>query len=142
MFVDLNVNIFFILSVLKNGVTIINDSYNANPESMRAFIDTIFEHYDDCAVILGDMGELGENEITYHKELGKYINSKQNLPKNLIVISIGNLSKNITDEINVCSKYHFDKIENAIDYIRNLPQKKIFLKASRSMKFERVIENI
>ena len=49
--------------VNASGFEIINDSYNANPESMRAFVDTIFEHYKNYVLILGDMGELGENEI-------------------------------------------------------------------------------
>ena len=115
---------------------IINDSYNANPESMRAFINTIFELYDNYTVILGDMGELGNNEVEYHKELGKYIYQKSPSAK---IITIGTLSKNISDN---CNGIHFETIENSIPYIKNNVSKtaKIFLKASRSMKFEKIIE--
>jgi len=115
-----------------NGFEIINDSYNANPESMRAFVDTIFNLYDDYVLILGDMGELGENEVQYHKELGEYIFQKNSKAK---VLTIGNLSKNIAEP-------NFATIEDAVEYIKNNIQKstKIFLKASRSMKFERIIE--
>ena len=60
------------ININGENVNIINDSYNANPESMRAFIDTIFEHYKNYILILGDMGELGDNEVQYHKELGEY----------------------------------------------------------------------
>lgn len=118
--------------VNAGGYEIINDSYNANPESMRAFVDTIFELYNDYIIVLGDMGELGENEIQYHKELGEYIFQKNSKAK---VLTIGNLSKNIAEP-------NFETIEVAVDYIKNNVSKstKIFLKASRSMRFERIIE--
>ena len=123
-------------SVKAGSFEIINDSYNANPESMRAFINTIFELYDNYTVILGDMGELGNNEVEYHKELGKYIYQKR---PNAKIITIGTLAKNISDN---CNGIHFETIENSIPYIKNNVSKtaKIFLKASRSMKFEKIIE--
>jgi UDP-N-acetylmuramoyl-tripeptide--D-alanyl-D-alanine ligase len=119
-------------AVNVNGFEIINDSYNANPESMRAFVDTIFELYDDYLLVLGDMGELGDNEVQYHKELGEYILTKN---ANVNIITIGDLSKNI-------AKPNFEVIEDAVEYIKNNVSKKtkLFLKASRSMKFERIIE--
>ena len=125
-------------------VNVINDSYNANPESMRVFVDTIFELYKDYILILGDMGELGENEIKYHRELGEYINSKKNINPNSKVISIGNLSKNITDSINVCDTAHFGTIEDAVLYLKShiAPPVTLFLKASRSMKFENIISGL
>ena len=131
-------------SVHAGGYEIINDSYNANPESMRAFVDTILELYNDYVLVLGDMGELGENEIQYHAKLGEYIDEKENLNPNTTVISIGTLSKNITDNIKNCTSAHFGKIEDAVNYIKeNIPKnKKLFLKASRSMKFEKIIETI
>lgn len=111
---------------------VINDSYNANPESMRAFVDTVFELYDNYLLVLGDMGELGENEVKYHKELGEYISTKNPSAQ---VLTIGNLSKNIAEP-------NFKTIEDAVEYIKKNVSKdtKIFLKASRSMKFERIIE--
>ena len=131
-------------AVNANGYEIINDSYNANPESMRAFIDTIFELYKNSVIILGDMGELGDDEIRYHKELGIYINSHKNLTDDIMVLSIGNLSKYITDDVKKCYSKHFETIEDGVDFIKNnvIKQRKIFLKASRSMKFERIIEEL
>ena len=130
------------VNINGHKIDIINDSYNANPESMRAFIDTIFELYKDYSIILGDMGELGENEVRYHKELGEYINNKKNLNPNTKVISIGTLSKNITDSITKCEVHHFNSIEEVIPYIKSCiyPPITLFLKASRSMKFEKIIE--
>ena len=128
--------------VNASGFEIINDSYNANPESMRAFVDTIFEHYKNYVLILGDMGELGENEIKYHKELGEYINSHKLLDKNAKILTIGKLSKEISSQIVNCYSNHFDSIEEIIPYIKENIEKSstIFLKASRSMGFEKIIE--
>ncbi len=131
--------------VVKSGkFEIINDSYNANPESMRAFINTIFELYPNYTIVLGDMGELGEEENRYHSELGGYINEHKKLNKNAKIITIGSLSKNISDNINRCETKHFDSIENACKYIKTSinPALPMFLKASRSMKFEKVIDNL
>ena len=115
-----------------NGFEIINDSYNANPESMRAFVDTVFELFDNYLLVLGDMGELGENEVQYHKELGEYISTKNPEAR---VLTVGNLSKNIAEP-------NFETVEDVVEYIKKNVSKdtKIFLKASRSMKFERIIE--
>ena len=99
---------------------------------MRAFVDTIFELYEDYVLILGDMGELGENEIQYHKELGEYIFKKNPKAK---VLTVGDLAKNIAEP-------NFETIEDMVEHIKNNVSKtsKLFLKASRSMKFERIIE--
>ena len=131
-------------AVNANGYEIINDSYNANPESMRAFIDTILELYKNSVIILGDMGELGEEEVRYHKELGIYINSHKNLTDDIMVLSIGNLSENITNEIKKCYSKHFNNVEDSVEFIKDnvVKNRKIFLKASRSMKFERIIDEL
>ena len=131
-------------AVKSGGFEIINDSYNANPESMRAFVDTILELYTKPVIVLGDMGELGDEEIRYHRELGGYINNHKNLKPDTIVLSLGSLSKYITEEIKNCRSKHFDHIEELVGFIqKEIPQdSKIFLKASRSMKFERIIEDL
>ena len=122
-------------AVKADGYEIINDSYNANPESMRAFLDTIFELYNDYVIILGDMGELGENEVQYHRELGEYIYKKNSSAR---ILTVGNLSRNISE---ACNGKHFNDIESVVEYIKTDISKtsKIFLKASRSMKFENII---
>lgn len=55
-----------------NGLTTIDDSYNANPQSMKAGIDTLKSHYNSHKIILvlGDMLELGEKELEEHASLG------------------------------------------------------------------------
>lgn len=58
----------------KNGIRYINDSYNASPISMKYSLDTfndIYKNFSKVAV-LADMGELGKNEINFHKEVLEY----------------------------------------------------------------------
>ena len=128
-------------SLTAGGYEVINDSYNANPESMKAFIETILNLYKNYVIILGDMGELGDKETDYHKELGIFINNAENLSEDAVILSIGRLSKFITDEITNCKAVHFDTIESAEIYIKNniSKDKTLFLKASRSMQFENII---
>lgn len=128
-------------AVNAGGYKILNDSYNANPESMKAFIDTISELYQNYVIVLGDMGELGEKSAEYHKRLGEYINNKS-LSKSAVVISVGTLSKNITDNIENFKSVHCNNVVSASEYIKNNipPNTTIFLKASRSMQFEKIIE--
>ena len=123
---------------------IINDSYNANPESMRAFIDTVFEFYKDFIVILGDMGELGDKEVEFHRILGQYINTHKYIDTNSKIFTVGELAKNISNEITKMHSLHFENIVEVVNYIQNNEKDniKLFLKASRSMKFEDIIEKL
>lgn len=129
-------------TITAGNFNIINDSYNANPESMKAFVDTVFELYENYILVLGDMGELGENEINYHKQVGNYINSHKNLDIKTTVICTGNLSKHIASEIHNCKAIHFISLNDVAQYLKNeiSPQYTIFLKASRTMKLEKLIE--
>ncbi|MBD5401939.1 UDP-N-acetylmuramoyl-tripeptide--D-alanyl-D-alanine ligase [bacterium] len=128
-----------------NGLKFINDSYNANPDSMKASVKTFVELYKNPVVILGNMGELGENEIEYHREVGKYL-ANINTNQNVKYITIGNLAKHIGEELSLkgFEVKNFDNNSDTARYIlANLDNSyTIFLKASRSMKFEEILENI
>ena len=115
---------------------LINDSYNANPDSMKAALKTVFELYPDCVIVLGDMGELGENEKEYHREVGGFV--KQNKTDSNIIITVGELAKEIDNTNNFsCNS---DAAHYITDNIKG--NKTIFFKASRSMKFEEIIKEI
>ncbi len=123
-----------------NGIKIINDSYNANPDSMKAAITAFLGLYDgDKYLVLADMMELGENEVKYHKELGAFLNRFENLT----LITIGGLSKNISDE---CShpSHNFSSNIEAAEFLKHEAKKNstILLKGSRSMKLEEIIEEM
>ena len=125
-----------------NGYNIINDSYNANPESMKATLDTIFNLYPKSVIVLGNMGELGENEIQLHKEIADFINTKNT--KEFTILTVGNLAKEISDNIKNCFTKNFNTTKDVSDYILNNVEKNatIFLKASRSMKFENILSDL
>ncbi|MFN7183912.1 MAG: UDP-N-acetylmuramoyl-tripeptide--D-alanyl-D-alanine ligase [Thermomonas haemolytica] len=55
---------------LRSGALLIDDSYNANPNSLAAAIDTLAEGGGEAWLVLGDMRELGEHEIALHAEAG------------------------------------------------------------------------
>ena len=54
------------------GATVIDDTYNANPESMRAAIQVLAKSGGSKLLVLGDMGELGARAPELHRELGAY----------------------------------------------------------------------
>lgn len=126
-----------------NGLKFIDDSYNANPDSVKASVKAFVELYKNPVVVLGDMLELGENEIQYHKEVGEYLAT---LNKNVKYLTIGKLAKEIGEELKNkgFEVKSFNSKEDASCYIvENLNNSyTIFLKASNSMKFEEIIENI
>ncbi len=122
------------------GLTFINDSYNANPESMKAVLKTFLSVYKPPLVlVLGNMGELGKDEIAYHKEIGEFLCAYENVK----LLTVGNLAKYILRNSTLegvefetnfeCAKYIIDNIEKGTT---------ILLKASRAMKFEEIIEMV
>lgn len=136
-----------------NGLNIINDSYNANPESMKASVSTFLQLYKNPVVILGDMGELGDSEVELHKEVGVYLKEKLNsfsvssqMDFQAEFIFVGDLAKYIGKELEgskISIKYFANNTETSRYILDNLDAgSTIFLKASRSMKFEEIIENI
>lgn len=130
-----------------NNSLIINDAYNASPTSMKAAIDVLNAQvgYNYKRIILGDMYELGKNEILFHENVGKYINDIKNNTINE-VISIGKLAKNITKNIkkDTIKTIHFDDINKISDYIKQnkINNEILLFKASRSMQLEKIIEYI
>lgn len=123
------------------GFNIINDSYNANPESMKASVSTFLELYSNPVVVLGNMGELGDDEVEFHREVGRYLARKFN--KGLF-ITVGDLAAKTGEELSKCGldvKSFGNNIETSRYILDNLNAgSTIFLKASRSMKFEEIIE--
>jgi UDP-N-acetylmuramoyl-tripeptide--D-alanyl-D-alanine ligase len=57
---------------LANGATLIDDSYNANPDSVRAAIDLLAGCANPRVLVLGDMGEVGDQGPMFHREVGAY----------------------------------------------------------------------
>lgn len=127
-----------------HGFKFINDSYNANPESMKAAVSTFVQLYENSVTILGDMGELGDNEKAFHREVGEFLSKAA--PKSVKFLTVGILSKEIGAEL-IKNGFYVKNFENNDDVskyiLANVPEgTTIFLKASRSMKFEEIIEKV
>lgn len=121
------------------GFNIINDSYNSNPESVKAALKTFLSFTPSPkTVILGDMGELGLNEEEYHYQTGKFLEQFDFD----YLLTIGELAKLIKPQ-NI-KTIHFNSKKEIADFIKQkLPEKSnILLKASRFMKFEEIIEEL
>ncbi|HEY2021169.1 UDP-N-acetylmuramoyl-tripeptide--D-alanyl-D-alanine ligase [Paraburkholderia sp.] len=54
------------------GATVIDDTYNANPDSMRAAIDVLASRPSPRVLVMGDMGEVGDHGPAFHREIGAY----------------------------------------------------------------------
>ena len=115
--------------------TIINDTYNANPDSVKSAIKTLGTFKNRKVAILGDMLELGENEKKYHQEIGEFCNEKID-----VLITIGVLSKNMFDKFTK-EKYFFKTNEEAETKLKDILKQDdvILVKASHSMKLDTIV---
>ncbi|EEO40414.2 UDP-N-acetylmuramoyl-tripeptide-D-alanyl-D-alanine ligase [Fusobacterium vincentii 4_1_13] len=122
----------------------INDAYNASPMSMKAAIDTLNEIYNDKykIAILGDMLELGENEVDYHMDVLNYLLDK----KIKLIYLYGERMKKAYDIFmkNKSEEYRFwyyPTKEGIVESLKNIKMDKvILLKASRGIKLEEIIK--
>ena len=122
-----------------DNLTIINDSYNANPDSMKVAIKAFIDLYKgEKILVLADMKELGENEVEYHKEIGKYLDSFNDIT----IFTVGELAKNISNSTSHTSKHFCDNIDVANELKNIKKETKIFLKGSNSMNLYKIIEEI
>ncbi|MBR6222955.1 MAG: UDP-N-acetylmuramoyl-tripeptide--D-alanyl-D-alanine ligase [Lachnospiraceae bacterium] len=124
--------------------TIIDDTYNASTTSMKASIDVLSDRpcYGKRYAVLGDMFELGPDEVKYHLEVGAYA-AKRNINE---VICVGELAKNYKkaiDEADTKVKaYSFMDKEEAAFYLVSLmkPEDVVLVKASNGMKLSSVVD--
>ena len=131
---------------LKNGVTIINDSYNASLESMKASIKYLsnLEAKRKIAV-LGDMFELGDFSEKLHKQVGEFVaNEKIDL-----LICSGEKAKFIVEEaikkgMEKSNIYYFDEKNDINDFVKDLWQDGdvILFKASNGMRYYDVVDKL
>ena len=119
------------------GSTLIDDSYNANPDSTKKSIDLLSNYNKKTVLLLGDMLELGRYKNKLHKEVGEYAKSK-GISK---LIAFGDLTRHSIDGFGKNGIFFNDetKLKN---YLRkNITSKNVILiKGSRGMKMERFID--
>ena len=120
---------------LANGVTVIDDTYNANPDSVIAAIDVLAHLPKPCVLVLGDMGEVGDNGPKMHAEVGEYA-KKQGID---VLLGTGSLCQQAVLAFGERAK-HFAQVENLIADLQQRKVKTILVKGSRFMKMERVVQ--
>jgi UDP-N-acetylmuramoyl-tripeptide--D-alanyl-D-alanine ligase len=122
-----------------HGATLIDDTYNANPGSVRAAIDALRTMPGRRVLVLGDMGELGSEAPRLHQETGAY--AKQAGIERLL--ALGELSQLAARAFGVGGQ-HFETIEDLLHEAENaLTSDTVMLvKGSRFMKMERVVRSL
>ena len=119
-----------------HGSTVIDDTYNANPASMRAAIDVLAACPGKRVLVLGDMGELGEAAAEMHREIGTY--AKQAQLDRLLVL--GELSKEMAAGFGTGAQ-HFESPEALGEELNKqlTADTTVLVKGSRFMRMERVV---
>ncbi|AIY82960.1 UDP-N-acetylmuramoyl-tripeptide--D-alanyl-D-alanine ligase [Clostridium baratii] len=120
-----------------DGIEIINDCYNASPDSMKAALDVLNNREGRKIAILGTMRELGDESKRCHREVSEYASSKVDM-----LISCGEF---IDDFKEGFEKEEIKLYNTKIDLINDLdsiikPNDVILVKASRGEKFEEIVE--
>jgi UDP-N-acetylmuramoyl-tripeptide--D-alanyl-D-alanine ligase len=130
-----------------NGLKVINDAYNASPQSMQAAINVLEELSVKTRgiAVLGDMLELGAMSEELHYSVGSFIKNK----KINHLITVGNYSENILRAVSDsgCSDIslrHFRSNSDALEYILSIVKNGdfILIKGSRGMKMEQIADGI
>ena len=119
------------------GSTLIDDSYNANPDSTKKSIDLLSNYNKKTVLLLGDMLELGRYKNKLHKEVGEYAKSK-GISK---LIAFGNLTRHSIDGFGKNGIFFNDETKLKNFLRKNITSKNVILiKGSRGMKMERFID--
>ncbi len=132
---------------LSGGIALVDDTYNANPQSMEAALRLLAEikGAHRAVAILGDMGELGETAAAAHREVGRLAAS---LGIDLLIalgarartIAAGAVDSGMDPAHIVIASDHGDASERACEFLRE--RDTVLVKGSRSMRMERVVEAI
>jgi UDP-N-acetylmuramoyl-tripeptide--D-alanyl-D-alanine ligase len=121
----------------RHGAEILDDTYNANPDSVRAGIDVLASTIGRKVLVLGDMGEIGEASGQYHDEIGGYAKS-QGIDR---LFALGDASQQAVRNFGEGAR-HFCNVEKLIAAVdKELgPETTVLVKGSRFMKMERVAD--
>jgi UDP-N-acetylmuramoyl-tripeptide--D-alanyl-D-alanine ligase len=131
-----------------NGIEVINDAYNSNPDSLKLAIDTLadFTKKSRRILITADMLELGKKSAKFHEEMGSYIAQKGVID---LLISVGKFSKNLSgaakkEGMSEAAVKSFDLLNGSISAITDSikPGDVVLVKGSRMMQMERLVEAI
>jgi UDP-N-acetylmuramoyl-tripeptide--D-alanyl-D-alanine ligase len=124
------------LAVQGREVTLVDDSYNANPDSVRAAIDVLADLPGPHLLVLGDMGEVGHQGPQFHAEAGRYAQARG-------IEHLCTLGELAAVAANACDgAQHRNSMDDLIRVVQDtLPQvRSVLVKGSRFMRMERVVD--
>ena len=126
--------------IKKDKFTIINDCYNASPDSMKSSLDVLNTYESGRKIaILGTMNELGHEAFRAHKEIGEYASDKVDK-----LVVIGDYKNSFKEGFNGEDIEIYDTKEEFISNVKTLVKENdiLLVKASRGMKFEDIVNSI
>ncbi|SCZ86624.1 UDP-N-acetylmuramoyl-tripeptide--D-alanyl-D-alanine ligase [Nitrosomonas mobilis] len=118
---------------------LIDDTYNANPESMQAALAVLCDTNGKKMLVMGDMGELGVAAAEYHRQIGQLARAA----KVDTLLALGELSVHAVEAFGHGGQ-HFVNVDELMAYLTDLldTDVTVLVKGSRSMRMERVIEKL
>jgi len=118
------------------GMTVIDDSYNANPDSVRAAIDVLAGARGRTVLVLGDMGEVGDEGPDFHSEVGRYARERGISS----VLALGESTAHTVAAFGPGAR-HFATMADLADALDRARDKgtTVLVKGSRFMRMERVV---
>lgn len=123
----------------SGGAVVIDDTYNANPDSVRAAIDVLAQCPAPRSLVLGDMGEVGQEGRQFHIEIGAYARGRgiENL------LTLGELAQHASLAFGAHAR-HCEDMETLQQAAAALakPGTTLLIKGSRFMKMERVVQHL
>lgn len=125
------------IHTLPDGHRLIDDSYNANPDSVRAAIDVLAELPGRRTLVLGTMGEIGENSPEMHAEVGAYARERGVDMLFTFGEDAAHAARAFGDPATA-----FNDISQLVAALSDQPPGHVLVKGSRSTRMERVIEGI
>lgn len=123
----------------KNGATIIDDTYNANEDSVKAAINVLAQKKGDSIFVFGDLFETGDNSEAIHRSVGSYAREKGIG----LLCAVGNLSA-ISVETFGENARHFNSKRELIDFVseRLTRDVNVLVKGSRGMRMEEIVKEL
>jgi UDP-N-acetylmuramoyl-tripeptide--D-alanyl-D-alanine ligase len=120
-----------------NGAALIDDTYNANPDSMKAAIDVLAAQTGKQVFVMGDMAELGKDSEQMHAEIGAYAKQKGIAQ----LLALGDMTTHAVKAFGAHGE-HFASLEANIHAASRAMQKDavVLVKGSRFMQMERVVD--
>ena len=121
-----------------NGAIVIDDTYNANPDSVRAAIDVLANAPSPRTLVLGDMGEVGSEGIAFHEEIGEYARTRH-IDQ---LFTVGELARHASRAFGRPAR-HFETMETLNEEVASVPPgASVLVKGSRFMQMERVVQRL